>query len=75
MNHFDAAEMQNNEGPRRDHILTRLLSGWRRLWRKRPSSLPPSASPQDPFAWSPSRLPPRPKQSGGAVAVAEPDEE
>lgn len=59
----------------RPQLLTKLLSAWRRYWQRRPRSLPPLESPQDPFAWSPSRLPPKPKRSGGAVAVAEPDDE
>jgi hypothetical protein len=60
---------------KRPHFLARLLSACRRLWRSRPTSWPPSASPQDPFAWSPSRRSPKPKRSGGAVAVAEPDDD
>ena len=84
MNYFQTGAPHNSEGHYKDNpafkdnrnrFLTRLLSGWQRLWRRRPSSLPPSSSPQDPFAWSPSRLPPKPKQSGGAVAIAEPDDE
>lgn len=84
MSPFQTAAPHNSEGHykdvpafknKRSQFLTRLLSGWRRLWRRRPNSLPPSASPQDPFAWNPARLPPKPKRSGGAVAVAEPDDE
>jgi len=84
MRRIQTASLQNIEGQykntpivrnKRPHFLMRLLAGWRRLWRSRPESLPPSASPQDPFAWSPSRRSPNPKRSGGAVAVAEPDDE
>jgi hypothetical protein len=84
MKRIQTAALQNNEGhyennsiiqDKRPHFLTRLLSGWLQFWRNRPRSLPPSASPQDPFVGSPSRLPPKPKRSGGAVAVAEPDDE
>jgi hypothetical protein len=35
----------------------------------------PPSSPQDPFAWKPATIKPRPTRSGGAVAVAEPDED
>ncbi len=83
MKRFTSAELQNDEKRYRitlieenkPHFLARLLSGWLRRWRNRSTWLPPSASPQDPFAWSPARLQPRPKRSGGAVAVAEPDDE
>lgn len=82
MKRFHTAALQNNEGryknnpinDKRPHFLARLLSGLLRRWRNRPT-WPPSATPQDPFAWSPARLPPGPKRSGGAVAVAEPDDE
>ena len=60
---------------KRPNLLSRLLAGWTRWWRNRATWLPPSASPQDPFAWSPARIQPKPKRSGGAVAVAEPDDE
>jgi hypothetical protein len=34
----------------------------------------PPAAPPDPHAWQPARLKPRPGSRGGAVAVAEPDD-
>jgi hypothetical protein len=83
MKRFPAAAVQNNAGrskitliqEKKPHFLARLLSGWLRRWRNRSTWLPPSASPQDPFAWSPAPIQPKPKLSGGAVAVAEPDDE
>jgi hypothetical protein len=45
----------------------------RRLLRLLHRRLPPS--PHDPFAWRPAPLKPRPRRPGGAVALAEPDED
>jgi len=53
MRRIQTASLQNIEGQykntpivrnKRPHFLMRLLAGWRRLWRSRPESLPPSAS-------------------------------
>ena len=60
---------------KRPNMLARLLAGWIRQFRNRTWWLPPSAPPQDPFEWSPSRIHPRPKRSGGVAAVAEPDDD
>jgi len=50
-------------------VLNYLVS----LFRPGGGPLPPGA-PQDPYAWKPSPLRPKPHRRSGAVAVAEPDE-